>query len=39
MYRYIWPFIIALVVALFIMLAVPDVVLWLPIQFGYAPGE
>src|SRR4029077_7032839 len=39
MYRYIWPFIIALVVALFIMLAVPDVVLWLPIQFGYTPGE
>jgi len=39
MYRYIWPFIIALVVALFVMLAVPDVVLWLPIQFGYTPGE
>jgi TRAP-type C4-dicarboxylate transport system permease large subunit len=39
MYRYIWPFIIALVVALFIMLALPDVVLWLPIQFGYTPGE
>jgi tripartite ATP-independent transporter DctM subunit len=39
MYRYIWPFIIALVVALFIMLAVPNVVLWLPIQFGYTPGE
>jgi TRAP-type C4-dicarboxylate transport system permease large subunit len=39
MYRYIWPFIIALVAALLIMLAVPDVVLWLPIKFGYTPGE
>jgi TRAP-type C4-dicarboxylate transport system permease large subunit len=39
MYRYIWPFIIALVVALLIMLAFPDVVLWLPIQFGYTPGD
>ena len=37
MYKYIWRFIIALVIALLIMLAVPDVVLWLPIQFGYAP--
>ena len=39
MYKYIWPFIIALVAALFIMLMIPDVVLWLPIQFGYTPGE
>jgi len=39
MYRYIWPFIIALVVALLIMLAFPNVVLWLPIQFGYTPGD
>ena len=39
MYRYIWPFIIALVMALLIMLAIPDVVLWLPIQFGYTPGD
>ena len=39
MYRYIWPFIIALVAALLIMLAIPDVVLWLPIQFGYTPGD
>jgi TRAP-type C4-dicarboxylate transport system permease large subunit len=39
MYKYIWPFIIALVAALFIMLVIPDVVLWLPIQFGYTPGE
>jgi len=39
MYRYIWPFIAALVAALVIMLAIPDIVLWLPIQFGYTPGE
>jgi tripartite ATP-independent transporter DctM subunit len=39
MYRYIWPFILALVAALVIMLAFPDVVLWLPIQFGYTPGD
>src|SRR5499427_7831045 len=37
MYRYIWLFIVALTVALFIMLAVPGVVLWLPMQFGYQP--
>jgi tripartite ATP-independent transporter DctM subunit len=39
MYRHIWPFIIALVIALFLMLAVPDIVLWLPMKFGYIPGE
>ena len=39
MYRHIWPFITALVVSLFIMLAVPDVVLWLPMRFGYIPGR
>jgi len=39
MYRYIWPFILALAVALLIMLAIPDVVLWLPMKFGYTPGE
>jgi TRAP-type C4-dicarboxylate transport system permease large subunit len=39
MYRYIWPFIIALVIALFAMLAVPDIVLWLPEKFGYIPGS
>ncbi len=39
MYRYIWPFILALVASLLIMLALPDIVLWLPIRFGYAPGE
>jgi tripartite ATP-independent transporter DctM subunit len=38
MYRHIWPFIIALVVALLVMLAVPDVVLWLPRSFGYEPA-
>ena len=38
MYRHIWPFIVALVIALLIMLAVPDVVLWLPRLFGYQPG-
>ena len=38
MYRHIWPFIAALVVALLVMLAVPDVVLWLPRLLGYQPG-
>jgi tripartite ATP-independent transporter DctM subunit len=38
MYRYIWPFILALVVALAIMVAFPAVVLWLPERFGYQPG-
>jgi len=37
MYRYIWLFIVALTIALFIMLAAPGVVLWLPMQFGYQP--
>ena len=37
MYKYIWRFIIALLIALLIMLAVPDLVLWLPIQLGYTP--
>jgi len=39
MYRYIWPFILALSLTLLFMLAVPNVVLWLPIEFGYTPGE
>ena len=39
MYRYIWPFILALLLALFLMLAIPDIVLWLPVQFGYIRGE
>jgi tripartite ATP-independent transporter DctM subunit len=39
MYRYIWPFIAALVLSLFAMLAIPDIVLWLPERFGYIPGQ
>jgi tripartite ATP-independent transporter DctM subunit len=39
MYRYIWPFIGALTFALLLMLAIPEIVLWLPVQFGYRPGE
>jgi tripartite ATP-independent transporter DctM subunit len=39
MYKHIGPFILALVLALFLMLAVPGVVLWLPMQFGYTSGE
>jgi tripartite ATP-independent transporter DctM subunit len=38
MYSYIWPFILALIVALAIMIAFPQVVLWLPERFGYVPG-
>jgi tripartite ATP-independent transporter DctM subunit len=38
MYRHIWLFIIALVAALLAMLAVPEVVLWLPMRFGYQPA-
>jgi len=39
MYRYIWPFIAALMIALFAMLALPDIVLWLPEKLGYIPGS
>jgi tripartite ATP-independent transporter DctM subunit len=39
MYRHIWVFIVALVVALVLMLAFPQIVLWLPIRFGYQPGS
>jgi tripartite ATP-independent transporter DctM subunit len=35
----IWPYIAVLVVALLIMLLVPDVVLFLPKMFGYIPGS
>ncbi|MGE0311763.1 MAG: TRAP transporter large permease [Lautropia sp.] len=35
MIREIWPFLAALLVALLIMILVPDVVLWLPRMFGY----
>jgi TRAP-type C4-dicarboxylate transport system permease large subunit len=38
MYRHIWAFIAVLVVALLLMLAFPQIVLWLPEQFGYQPG-
>ncbi|MFT4729132.1 MAG: tripartite ATP-independent transporter DctM subunit [Granulosicoccus sp.] len=33
--REIWPFLIALLVALFALVFWPDLVLWLPYQFGY----
>jgi TRAP-type C4-dicarboxylate transport system permease large subunit len=39
MYRHIWIFIVALVAALLLMLALPQIVLWLPMQLGYQPGE
>jgi tripartite ATP-independent transporter DctM subunit len=39
MYRHIWGFIAALVVVLLVLLAVPSLVLWLPIRFGYQPGS
>ena len=38
MYRYVWPFILALILALLAMLLVPEIVLWLPEQLGYIPG-
>ncbi len=33
--REIWPFLLALLAALLIMTLIPDIVLWLPAQFGY----
>lgn len=39
MYRYIWPFILALAISLLVMLLCPELVLWLPSKFGYIPGE
>jgi len=39
MYRYIWPFIVSLTIALFLMLVFPQIVLWLPEKFGYIPGS
>jgi len=39
MYRYIWPFIVALTIALFLMLVFPQIVLFLPEKFGYIPGS
>ena len=35
MIREIWPFLAILLVALMIMVLVPETVLWLPRQFGY----
>jgi tripartite ATP-independent transporter DctM subunit len=35
--REIWPFIGVLVLALILMIIFPDIVLWLPRQFGYKP--
>jgi len=39
MYRHIWPFIVALAVALLLMLLFPQIVLFLPEKFGYIPGS
>ena len=39
MYRYIWGFIAALVAVLLVLLVFPDLVLWLPMRFGYQPGS
>jgi tripartite ATP-independent transporter DctM subunit len=39
MYRHIWPFIVALTLALLLMLFFPQIVLWLPEKFGYIPGS
>ena len=35
MVREIWPFMLVLIAALLVMVLVPDIVLWLPRQFGY----
>ncbi len=39
MYRYVWPFIVALIIALLAMLVMPEIVLWLPEKLGYIPGS
>ncbi|MDM8540386.1 TRAP transporter large permease subunit [Desulfococcaceae bacterium HSG9] len=31
-----WPFIAVLIAALFVLIVVPNIVLWLPREFGYA---
>ncbi|MCB1806390.1 MAG: TRAP transporter large permease subunit, partial [Candidatus Competibacteraceae bacterium] len=36
MIREIWPFLGMLIIALLAMILLPDLVLWLPRQFGYA---
>jgi tripartite ATP-independent transporter DctM subunit len=35
MVREVWPFIVVLIAALVLMIVVPDLVLWLPRQYGY----
>ncbi|NJS36268.1 MAG: TRAP transporter large permease [Brachymonas sp.] len=39
MIREIWPFLIALLIALALMVAFPQIILWLPQQFGYVPTK
>jgi tripartite ATP-independent transporter DctM subunit len=34
----VWPFLIALLIALALIVAFPEIVLWLPMEFGYKPG-
>jgi TRAP-type C4-dicarboxylate transport system permease large subunit len=36
--REIWPFLFALLAALLLLILIPDIVLWLPMQFGYVPA-
>ena len=38
MIREIWPFLAALLLALLVLILVPEIVLWLPMQFGYMPA-
>lgn len=37
--REIWPFLLALLVALALMIAFPQLILWVPQQFGYVPAK
>jgi TRAP-type C4-dicarboxylate transport system permease large subunit len=32
-----WPFLLALIALLFVLVYVPEITLWLPIQMGYQP--
>jgi TRAP-type C4-dicarboxylate transport system permease large subunit len=34
----VWPFLIALLIALALIIAFPQIVLWVPTLFGYKPG-
>ena len=38
MIREIGPFLVALLLALLVLILVPEIVLWLPMQFGYVPA-